>query len=375
MSDKRFRLMATAQATGDRKGEVKIYSVITPYKYDEDDATSNEFDKQLKALGDVDEITIRINSPGGVVSEAIAMRTMLMKHPATKTIDIEGCCDSAATLIACIPGANVRMAMGAEYMIHCCSALGYGHADDILSLYNSMQQTDTDMSKIYAERTGKTPEECMELMQAETWYGAEEAMEAGFVDEVIRDLPDSRIAACAVDAETFALMKTCYTHVPERELKTDTNSAPAAAAASQGGNTKEGVTIMDGLNELTAEQLRQERPELVESIAGEAIKAERERVQAIRSLTRRGDKWQALAKKAIDEGTSAEDYLRMVIAEEVKAGEDYLDARKGETEAAANVGAGDPKDHDDDAQAKAEKAAKEIAELAKDMSGNGFDMA
>ena len=132
---------------------------------------------------------------------------------------------------------------------------------------------------------------------------------------------------------------------------------------------------MDGLNELTAEQLRQERPELVESIAGEAIKAERERVQAIRSLTRRGDKWQALAKKAIDEGTSAEDYLRMVIAEEVKAGEDYLDARKGETEAAANVGAGDPKDHDDDAQAKAEKAAKEIAELAKDMSGNGFDMA
>ena len=144
VQNKRFALMASVTALGNRRGEVMIYSVISSvisdWAWGDSDpvVTSNRFDKALKDLGDVDEITVRINSPGGAVSEAVAIRTQLIKHPARKIIDIEGSCASAATLIACMPGAKVRMAKGSDYMIHRCTWGARGHADTMLAAYNSM---------------------------------------------------------------------------------------------------------------------------------------------------------------------------------------------------------------------------------------------
>lgn len=376
---KQFHLKTAASRNANR-GEIKIYSGISTWKWDDEDptVTSNEFDRQLKELGDVDEITVRINSPGGVVSEAIAIRTALMKHPAKKTIDIEGCCDSAATLIACMPGAKVRMAKGGEYMIHCCSAMAWGQKDKILSVYNSMAQTDKDMAEIYAERTGMTEDECQQLMQAETWYGAQEAMDAGFVDEIISGSEDDvEIAACAVDADTMDVMRTCYAHVPERKIRFVSNETSAVADGSSTENiSQEGVEHMPELRDATAEQLRQENPALAQEIAEAAINAERERVREITALTRKGEKWQTMSKKAINDGTSAADFLKAVIAEEEREGQEFLEARHKELEKANNIGAGDSKDNDkDDAEAKADKAAKDIAELAKSMSADGLEMA
>ena len=206
-----FRLECRMAKAEDSKAEIMIYSSIAPNKWWDDDptVTSRDFDKELKALGDVDEITIRINSPGGAVNEAVAIRTALMKHKAKKIVDIEGSCDSAATLIACLPGAHVRMAKGADYMIHRCSWIAWGHADAMLSAYNSMINTDNDMADIYAQRTGKTRDECLEMMTATTWFTAETAKENGFVDEIISagEAEDEEpIAACAMDAEVFSLM-------------------------------------------------------------------------------------------------------------------------------------------------------------------------
>ena len=119
MPNKRFALKYNVNALDENRGEIMIYSDISSYSWgDYESVTSRDFDRKLKDLGDVDEITIRINSPGGAVNEAVAIRTALMKHQAKKTIDIEGECCSAATIIACLPGARVRMAKGGDYMIH-----------------------------------------------------------------------------------------------------------------------------------------------------------------------------------------------------------------------------------------------------------------
>lgn len=415
-NEREFRLVALARDLGNRRGEITVYSEIYPYSYGDSDPTvsSNKFLRELNGL-DVDEITVRINSPGGVVTEAIAIRTALLKHPAKKIIDIEGCCDSAATLIACMPGARVRMAKGGEYMIHCCSCGARGNAEKMLSCYNSMVQTDKDMAAIYAERTGMTEDECMALMKAETWYGAQEAMDAGFVDEIITGSEgDEPISACAVSAETMDLMRACYAHVPERPVRENTVSngetecagravaqLPLAGATSPDGNPQdssgaagrcanvqcgqcvtptentanaEGVNHME-IRDVTAEQLRQENPALAQSIEIDAVKAERERVSQINALTRKGDKWAAMAKKAIEDGTSAADYLKAVIAEEDKTHANYLDQRHAEAKQAENVGGGDPGDHDEDVSAMIDRAAKEIADIAKGMTANSAEMA
>ena len=375
--NKEFRLVATARTLGNRKGEVTVYSAIFPYRYGDDDptVTSNDFIKALDEM-DVDEITVRINSPGGVVTEAIAIRTALMKHPATKRIDIEGCCDSAATLIACLPGATVRMAKGGEFMIHRCSGGAYGNADKFLSAYNSAMQTDKDMADIYAERTGKSQDECLALMKAETWYGAEEAKEAGFVDEIITgpDEEDIELSACALDAEEMELMRACYEHAPDHPIRTAqknnnppvSNGSSAVAADSPTENNHEGVNHME-LRDATAEQLRQENPTLAQEIAQQAVTAERERIQRIDRLTLKGGKYAEMAKKAKADGTSVEDFLAQVVEAQDKEGEEYLEARAKETAPANNVGGGDSKDHDDPEET-AKKAAKDIADLAKDVS-------
>lgn len=386
MPNKVFHLMASVTALGKRRGEVMIYSTITPYKWRDTDpeVTSNEFDKKIKELGDVDEIVVRINSPGGSVWEATAIRTILEKHPAKKSIDIEGLCASAATIIACMPGAKVRMAKGGEYMIHRCSSGAWGHADAMLAAYNSMTATDSTLADYYSERTGKTAEECLELMKAETWYTGKTALEAGFVDELIEGGEEADdIAACAVDEDTMELMKACYANTPEQvvcretdgDQNDDSNGNSAVAADGPSVNNHEGVNSMDELRNATAEQLQAENPALAQSITNDAISAERNRIKRINSLTRKGAKWEAMAKKAIEDGTSVEDFLTAIIAEEQKAGTDYLEARQRETAGAGNVGGGDSGDHDDDVTAKVDKAASDIASLMKGMNADGAAMA
>lgn len=380
-----------AKAEGS-KAEIMIYSSISPYKWDDDDptVTSRDFDKELKALGDVDEITIRINSPGGAVNEAVAIRTALMKHKARKVIDIEGSCDSAATLIACLPGAHVRMAKGSDYMIHRCSWMAWGHADAMLSAYNSMINTDNDMADIYAERTGKTREELLELMTATTWYTAETAKEAGFVDEIISATEaeeDEPIAACAMDADVYGLMQECYTNVPEhpiREAKAPEEQPvrpelTAVAAENSSENMAEGqktkeVTHME-LKDATAEVIQQENPAAADAIAKAAVEAERNRRKAILSLKPKGAKWDKMAEDAIDNGDSEADFLRAVIAEQAKTGEEYLENRRAETKPTEKIGAGDADDHGSNSKEAEDRAAKEIAELAATMSGSTVELA
>jgi len=374
----------------EKKGEVMIFSVISSTNWWGDEITSQDFNKALKELGDVDEITIRINSPGGAVNEAIAMRTALMKHSAKKTVDIEGSCCSAATLIACMPGVTVRMAKGSDYMIHRCSWAVRGHAQDMLSAYNSMINTDNDIADIYAERTGKTREECLALMDATTWYNVDQAILNGFVDEMINGTEgEEPIAACAVTEQVYKTMQAIYDNVPEMPVvkpvieaeSNVSNEKTAVAAGNSSENTgakpEQGGIHME-LKDATAEVIQQENPAAAQAIADEAAKAavtaERERIAKIRKLTRKGAKWEAMRDKAIEDGTSPDAYLEAVIAEEEKAGAAFLEARTNETKPSEKVGAGDTTDLDGGKEAE-DKAAKEIADMAKDIATDTVEMA
>ncbi|MEG0768246.1 MAG: ATP-dependent Clp protease proteolytic subunit, partial [Clostridia bacterium] len=104
------------------------WSVVTDHKYA--DRSAVDFDNALKAIKGAKKVTLRINSPGGFCNEAVAMRTMLINAGfESLTISIEGLCASAATLLACIPGATVKMSEGSEYMIHNPSGGEWGTAE------------------------------------------------------------------------------------------------------------------------------------------------------------------------------------------------------------------------------------------------------
>lgn len=190
-NNERFRLRYDLQMNGaDESADVMIYGEICDdwWKWTEADISATDFDKLLKdakAKG-VKSLTLRINSPGGDVTQAIAMRTMLMNSGMDEIkISIEGMCASAATLIACLPGAHVTMTEGGEYMIHNPRSGAYGEAKDLEAGAKRLRNTEADSASIYARKSGQSEEEIRAWMNAETWMTAKEAHERGFVDAVL----------------------------------------------------------------------------------------------------------------------------------------------------------------------------------------------
>ena len=402
-----FRMEFKTNKTAEKKGEILVYSVISGSKWWGDETTALDFDKALKELGDVDEITIRINSPGGEVASAIAIRTALMKHKATKIVDIEGMCCSAATLIACVPGAKVRIAKGSDYMIHRCMLGVRGNVNVIRSAMESMINTDNAIADIYAAKTGKRDREgYLQLMDKTEWYDAEGAIAEGFADELIEaEEGEEPIAASAVTEEVYKVMQEVYDNVPDlRNIQQGNGQggfavdplAPFAAAkdvsnekkAVAAGNSSENMaeTPTQGGTEpmentsATAETVQQENQPVAAANTAETkeqiLNAERERRKAIKALTPKGAKWQQMAEDAIDNGDTPEAFLQAIIAEQAKTGEEYLENRRNETKPAEKIGAGDAGDLDgQNAKDAEDKLAKEIADLAAGMDVKVTDMA
>lgn len=166
----------------DKSATIYIYEQIGE-DWMGDGLTAKAFAEDLKKLGNVKELNIRINSVGGSVFEARAMASQLRDHPARKIVDIDGVCASAATYLACA-GNEVRIAEDGVYMIHPPQGFAMGAAVDMRKTAEILDTIETGMVTIYARRTGKEEKEIAKLIEAETWMDATAAKEMGFVDSV-----------------------------------------------------------------------------------------------------------------------------------------------------------------------------------------------
>jgi ATP-dependent protease ClpP protease subunit len=182
-----------------KTGEVRVYGLITSsgggFFGSDDDVTPKAFADELKALGEVSEIDIYINSPGGDPFAATAIYSMLKRHAATKTVYIDGIAASAASLIAMV-GDKVIMPSNTLMMIHEPAAGMYGTAEEHDRAAESLRVIAKSMAATYREKSGLEEAEILAIMAAETWYTAEEAVEKGFADEIESE---KAVAASLVD--------------------------------------------------------------------------------------------------------------------------------------------------------------------------------
>lgn len=130
-------------------------------------------------------------------------------------------------------------------------------------------------------------------------------------------------------------------------------------------------------NNATAEATTQANPATdTQNAVENALKAERERVRRIRNITPRGAKWDKMRDAAIEDGQSVEDYMTAIFAEQEKTGEEFISNRIRETEKAGKIGAGDAADLDgENAKDAEDKLAKELADLASNMTNDVMEMA
>lgn len=154
------------------------------------------FIEQLNQLGNVDTIDVRINSIGGIASEAIAMYQALVRHPALVRVWIDAAAYSAASVLAMAasPG-ELRMAFNARFMMHNAWNIVAGDKADMRKEGDVLEMLDGTLALTYGKRmTALSKDEILTLLDAETWYDAEGAVAAGAVDDVFdpgdEQLPD-----------------------------------------------------------------------------------------------------------------------------------------------------------------------------------------
>lgn len=179
------------QAKGPKAAELLIYEDIGEGWFG--GLSAKQFAEDLKALGTLDELDVRINSYGGAIFDGFAMYSTLARHRARKTVHVDGVAASSASVIA-MAGDEIRVAANGFVMIHNPWGFAQGYADELRKQADLLDQVRGAIAGVYTARTGQSVEKVLELMDAETWMGADDALALGFADQVS---PELKMAARA----------------------------------------------------------------------------------------------------------------------------------------------------------------------------------
>jgi ATP-dependent protease ClpP protease subunit len=159
--------------------EILVYDVIDPFW----GASSAAF---AEALGKVkgSSVTVRVNSPGGDVFEGRAMANQLRSFRGQTRVIVDGLAASAASTLA-IAAQRTEMAAGSFMMVHRSWAFAVGNAADLTDLSALLAKIDQSIAADYAAKADVSAEEALAWMEAETWFSASEAVDAGLADASI----------------------------------------------------------------------------------------------------------------------------------------------------------------------------------------------
>jgi len=169
--------------TEDQPAELLLYGEISSSTWYGDEVTPKQFKEDLDALGDVDQIDVYINSPGGDIFAGQAIYSMLERHKARITVYVDGLAASAASVIAMV-GDRIIMPKNAMMMIHHPWTIAMGNAKELRKLADELDKVAETIVRVYQDRSGMTRSRIIELMDAETWFTADEAVSCGLADEV-----------------------------------------------------------------------------------------------------------------------------------------------------------------------------------------------
>jgi ATP-dependent protease ClpP protease subunit len=166
--------------------EVSIYDEIGAYG-----VSAKSFLDDIGALPDDGPLTLRLNSPGGSVFDAVAIYNALKRHSGPVSVWIDGIAASAASYVA-MAGDEVVMPENAFLMIHDPSGVVFGTADDMRAMAEALDKIKGSLVAGYAAKSGGADDDIAALMAKETWLDAAEAVELGFADRLTEP---ARIAA------------------------------------------------------------------------------------------------------------------------------------------------------------------------------------
>lgn len=162
-------------------GEIVLYGTVGDSFWG-DGFTSMDVLEALAELGRDTDVTVRINSGGGIAWEGAAIYNALSAHRGKVTIYVDAIAASAASIIA-MAGDETIMRVGSLMMIHDPASYTYGDAAEHQKSIDMLEKLAVQMASIYAEKTGESVEAMRQVMRAETWLTADDAVTQKFANK------------------------------------------------------------------------------------------------------------------------------------------------------------------------------------------------
>ena len=278
----------------EKSAELILYGSIGSDEY-WDDISDKAFKQDIENLGDVENITLHINSPGGSVFSAVAIANTLKNHKAKITANIDGLAASAATIItsACD---IVRMPKNALFMVHNPITFAYGNNQDMKKTVEMLDKVKDSIIETYLNKAKTDRETLSELMDNETWMNAETAKEYGFIDEILDENVEKEVVENKLIINNMAFDISKFKNFKEKK-----NQEPRViniSVNSTGSPEEIADKFRDILNStenqkneggnMTLEELKNKFPELYNQVFDEGKEAgitkERERMREIDNL-------------------------------------------------------------------------------------------
>ena len=186
--------------------------------------SASAFMRDLRGMGELDEINLSIHSPGGDVLDGWAIYNAIKNNKARVTARVEGLAASMASVIL-MAADTVEIPENAYIMIHNPWGLAVGDAEEMRDTADLLDKLGNGLVNAYASRTGNDEDEIREMMSAETWMDGKEAVERGFADKLI--------GAVALSARAFDSRKFKMT---PKSLQANSETAPEVAPVDETAN-------------------------------------------------------------------------------------------------------------------------------------------
>lgn len=175
-------------------------------------------------------VNVRISSLGGSVEHGLDIRQQFLDH-GDVTAYLYGLVASSAT-IAALGAKKVCISKYCMFLVHKVSnwvdAWGQMNADQIQELIDDLKENklqndkfDLVLAQMYANKCNKQIDEILDTLKAGRWLTAQEALEYGFVDEIIEDAKEDKVNLASF---TDKLNVLGFPALPQMDNKEDKES-------------------------------------------------------------------------------------------------------------------------------------------------------
>ena len=307
MSRNWYAIQSTADGSAP---EVHIYDEIGGYG-----VGAKEFIAELKQHSG-NRIHLRINSVGGSVTEGLAIANAIKRHKGGVTAHVDGLAASMATVIA-VSADETVMADNGIFMVHEPWSVGQGTADDLRAEADVLDKMKKSLVRSYTKKTGMDDEEVEELMRAETWMNAQEALAYGFIDYI----EDGIEAAASLSPAIARARFDTFSHSMSRKTAKNIKAEEAAPVEVVAEPVVEQPVTDAAVDTSSEDNMSNELQSQVEYLQAKLTETEAAQAQASEDIAKEIEALKAEVDRLTAESAGKDDEITALTAAAKSAGE------------------------------------------------------